>query len=140
MKKMKSLILTLVLASVAFSCKKSDPAVDPKVAIIGKWRITASSLVLGGVTLDVFAQTPACEKDNYTEFRNPNIAIEDEGATKCNASDPQQVRSGTWVLNADNTLLTLDGDAATVLELNNSTLRLRVTDAGIVGNVTYTKI
>ena len=102
MKKIQSLILTLVLASVVFSCKKSDPAVDPKVAIIGKWRVTAIQFNLGPISQDGYASLDACEKDNYTEFRNPNIFTEDEGATKCFTSDPQ-ARAGTWSLNATNT-------------------------------------
>ena len=142
MKKIQSLILALVLASVVFSCKKSDPAVDPKVAIIGKWRITALKVNLGPISQDGYASFDACEKDNYTELRSPNIAIEDEGSTKCNASDPQQVRTGIWSLNAANTILTIDGEVGTILELTNSVLRVKASDAslGLEINTTYTKI
>ena len=142
MKKIQSLILMLVLASAVFSCKKTDPSVDPKVAIIGKWRVTSSSFVFAGVNVDLLAQALACEKDNTIEFRNPNITIEDEGATKCFTSDPQQIGTGTWSLNSTNTVITIDGDANTIVEITNSVLRTKVKDVdlGLEVNTTYTKI
>ncbi|MCY7310903.1 MAG: hypothetical protein LH619_09000, partial [Chitinophagaceae bacterium] len=48
---------------------------------------------------------PACQKDNITSFIAGGSGSGDEGATKCNAADPQTV-SFTWSFQSGETMLT----------------------------------
>lgn len=97
---------------------------------------------IGGVTLtDLTDQHPACAKDNIVRYLNGNALNLDEGATKCNASDPQTLE-GTWVFNADETNITLTitsyGVSYTekVLELTENSLIISFTE--IDNGTTYT--
>jgi hypothetical protein len=49
----------------------------------------------------------ACRQDNLMQFAADGTYKEDEGATKCNSSDPQTYDSGTWTISADETKMTL---------------------------------
>ena len=67
--------------------------------------------------------------------------VVDEGATKCDSSDPQTI-TGTYSLNTDNTQLTVSSSASSevynIQTLNSTTLKLeQISNDDII---TYTKI
>lgn len=70
--------------------------------------------------------------------------LQDEGATKCNTSDPQEKTLGNWSLTASDTKLSMsDGSGnaidADILTLNSSTLTIRyVTNYGGMTSTTVT--
>ncbi|MBH8570571.1 hypothetical protein KB206_16885 [Microvirga sp. STS02] len=114
-----------------------------------KWRITGYLLDVAGANgaVDIYAQMPTCERDNFYRFNIPNQYIKDEGATKCSASDPQTV-AGTWAFDANqsNIDLTVPGTASTrsiLYSLTATTLQLgtsgtTATGAAYTAYITYT--
>lgn len=108
---MKKYILTSFLSLTAFlfvftSCNKNDdtPAVKTKTELIsqGSWRF--SSATVSGSDVSAFLQ--ACQKDNILTF-NANLSGNvDEGSTKCNGADPQNVPF-TWFFSSGETILNI---------------------------------
>jgi hypothetical protein len=129
--------LTLTVCSVILilsSCKKNSDSPNSASAILisGKWQITASTstFTIAGdnQTVDIFSSLPSCVQDNYYIFNSDGTGTTDEGATKCDDSDPQTTSNGNWqLLNNDTQLQAGDTGAeitADVKQLDNSTLVL----------------
>jgi hypothetical protein len=85
-----------------------------------------------------------CEKDNLMIFRVDNTIAEDEGATKCDPSDPQLVSTGTWKFydNESKIIIRDSGfmDTAQLVQLSSSVLILKFVkvDSGITYAETLT--
>ena len=147
MKKSYQIFLVLLVVAFASSCKKSNNEVTPQQRILGKWRVTAQVSVLAGLTSDDYASLPECERDNYKEFRSGGVYLEDEGATKCDPSDPQET-TATWTISSDGRTLSISffgffSFNYEILELTDNTLRYRVNDVlgtGLSTTTTLTKI
>ena len=117
---MKNLILLLLVALVFTfnSCKKDkDEVVTPKTKtqlLCGKnWKITAATVDpaidwngSGAVSANLYNQLQTCEKDGINVYNSNGTYTSDEGASKCDVSDPQTV-TGTWVFNTNETTLVL---------------------------------
>ncbi len=92
----------------------SDPAID----------------VNGTSVTDIYAQQDACSKDNVSCLEPDGTYTTHEGASRCNATDPQII-FGIWSFNSDETVLTITPDIgstiteAEIVELTESTLRFR---------------
>ncbi|MEJ1929326.1 DUF5004 domain-containing protein [Nostoc sp. NIES-2111] len=106
-------LLAVLFSAVLFigGCKKKD---DPsrKELIARTWKLTAQtsdpSLPLGGSQLtDVYSQLRTCFKDNTYIFESSGSYRSEEGASKCNDSDPVIVESGTWTLSSDEKTLSV---------------------------------
>jgi hypothetical protein len=118
------------------SCKKGDSGSGGKSSILtsGKWQLTAStsqSIVSGvaGTLDDDYTGMDACEKDDYTLFdASSKLIINDEGATKCDASDPQQTNNGLWALTNNDTWLLQTNSLITINwnieQLDDNTLKM----------------
>lgn len=92
------------------------------------YKLTAASISPAYMgSTDYFAMLPTCSTDDIFRFAQNGTVTIDEGAEKCDASDPQ-VSNGTWALTQNNTVLTLtmDGQAVTftVVTLNGTILKL----------------
>ncbi len=156
---MKSFLLplcSLLALSLTFtSCKKDkkeDPAPVAKTKtelITGKnWKVTAATIDpaidlfgTGTPTTNLYAQLEDCNKDDLIRFDTPNAYKEDEGGTKCDATDPQTI-TGTWVFSADETKVTTNtasGGSTTfnITELTETTLKGTVVE-NFGGPVNYT--
>lgn len=117
------------------SCKKNDKPPNP---LVGAWKMTA--YIHDG--MDVYGtQILPCYIDNIITFQTDLKIIGDEGATKCDSSDPQTI-TGTYSLNTDNTQLTIvyNGSSGVnqITTLNSTTLILEQASNGDI--VTYTKV
>jgi len=137
MKKPVILLALFVLSLTA--CKKSDSggSSSAKATTLetGKWRITASSSVveygapIGNQTVDLFNTFQSCQRDNLFIFNTDMTTTTDEGATKCNAGDPQQTISGTWALLNGDTQLTVVASGTTItadiLSFDNNGMQIR---------------
>lgn len=149
---MKKLSLLFLAALALGSCKKNDsnsPTPSKTDLLTAKnWRITADKTVntVGSVssTDDNYATSPACERDNFIKFNTDKKAVYDEGATKCDTSDPQTA-SAAWDFNSDATKLTFTDPSGSglsiqedILELTATTLRLRTTSSYTAGGITAT--
>lgn len=108
-------IILLVSVSSIFSCKKSTD-VTPKsktellAGTVSKtWKNTkAEATNPSGLKIDLVSTQPTCVTDNLLSFF-PNKSYEiREGATKCNAADPDLLLKANWSLNATETQFSVD--------------------------------
>jgi hypothetical protein len=76
-------------------------------------------------TMDVYAQLQACEKDNIVKVQSNGTYTIDEGATKCNAADPQIAETGNWTFSNNETKLTFMGETFDIISLSATTLTLK---------------
>ncbi|MCB9246671.1 MAG: hypothetical protein H6606_09605 [Flavobacteriales bacterium] len=141
---MRNILTFVVLLSSLSSCK--DDAADKlstrtELLIKDKWILQASTIdpavvLLGNSITDVYALVPACDRDNFAQYNSNKTGVYDEGATKCEAQDPQTV-AFTWSFESDETQLRQDGDLYQILELSESTLKVRFSvdgaEYGMVG-------
>ncbi|HWB24657.1 MAG TPA: lipocalin family protein [Chitinophagaceae bacterium] len=126
----------VVLAGITIvACQKSNNSQnDVTILTSGKWQISDASVTIpgSGVSLDVYDSIPDCVKDNFYIFASEGTATIDEGATKCDSSDPQTT-TGNWKLLENNTKLqTIDpltGASAdlTLLEINSNDMKVQDT-------------
>lgn len=148
-------VLTLSLTVVLSSCKKDkDVAPQTRTELLtnSNWKMTASTVSpevpiyndegnIIGMSGDEYAQMEPCFKDDFTKFSTDYTVIFDEGATKCDASDPQTT-SGTWAFKTNETILTVSEDGFTmdlkILEITQSTLKLQYSDTYDTETYTYT--
>jgi len=148
--KLASLLL-LIISTIAFSCKKDKDdnanTTKTKTELItkGSWKRTALisdpayDWNANGVfdTNNLNTMFP-CEKDNFETYQTNGMVVTNEGATKCDASDPQ-TWSVTWRFGDNETKLIWDGnDVYTLLELTETTLKFQSTFTE--NGVTYTQV
>lgn len=128
----KPIMFLLGLLLLGGACTKDDTASNTDKLTTGKWKLTAStsSFTFNGnvQTFDVYAQLGSCLKDDTFEFKPLGIAIKDEGATKCNVGDPQQL-TGTWAFGQNETHLIVAGIGynfdAEILEFTDTKLHVK---------------
>jgi hypothetical protein len=106
MKNLKISIAMLTLIGLVFAaCKKSSPnQQEPKsnteLIVEAGWKF--DNATSNGVDVSSILQT--CEKDNVYTFASAGSGSVDEGATKCNAGDPQ-TSPFTWNFATNETVL-----------------------------------
>ncbi|MDP1726463.1 MAG: hypothetical protein Q8M15_06735 [Bacteroidota bacterium] len=152
MKKSTLVITLLALFAISSCSKKDDSSTTPtktkaEYLTSGTWNIKAASinpgLDMGGITItDLYAVMQSCDKDNTRKFNTNGTGKDDEGATKCNASEPQTT-DFTWVFDSSQTKLTENGtDVYNVLQLDASTCKVSMVvdgaDCGGTPGVKYT--
>ena len=147
-------LIGLMAATALIGCKKDsdDPATPTPsaktTALLNKrWGLTAVTAQQGSMIEDVYAQLPACGKDNYLRFNEDRTLEANEGPLKCDAADPQ-ARSGNWELvsNESKLLITTPifgaGGAAIpdIIELSATRMVLRATiiESGVTTTLTAT--
>ena len=145
-----ALLLMITGITTTLSCKKDkddSSAVKTKTELLtrGSWKRTA--LISNpaydwngnGVfdTNNLNTMFP-CEKDNFETYQTNGMVVTNEGATKCNSSDPQ-TWSVTWSFGDNETKLIWDGnDVYTLLELTETTLKFQSTFTE--NGVSYTQV
>jgi hypothetical protein len=108
-------VVAIVLIIVWASCSKSHSTegqknVNPTITLVTSttWRYDTSGIDVNkdGI-VDVGNDTlfTPCEKDDIYTFKSDSTGILDEGATKCDAADPQTLPF-SWELTNNNTVLT----------------------------------
>ena len=142
---MKKLILNLCLVSVVlFSACKKDDADRSRTELVtdGSWNLT--SLVSdedgnGTYEYDDLGSYPTCIRDNFYVFKtNYDLEIH-EGNTRCSPADPQ-IDVVTWSFGSNETVMFIDNEAQSILELTSNTLKLRQDNGGGTSTVaTFTK-
>lgn len=128
---MKSLIrLTLIAVSAMFilaSCSKDEEEVSKtrtELLTQADWKIVSDMNKSGSDPWnDEISSYDACELDNYLSFKIDHTAVYDEGATKCDPSDPQ-IESGVWAFTDNDTRINLNGASFTLDELSATTLTI----------------
>lgn len=127
------------------SCKDDDAKPDKtKLLTGGNWKLTALTTDpafdwFGTPVTNIYAQLPACVKDDFTIFKTNGTVNFDEGPSKCDPNAPQTT-SGTWAFNTDQTIVSVTTEGETeswnIEELKTNTFKAnyQVTQDG----VTYT--
>ncbi len=151
MKKNLGFHAILGMAILFSACSKDDDddnGVTPnknntELLTAGKWQQTAFKQTHQEngetITEDYHAQLENCSKDDYTLFATNGTVTFDEGATKCDAADPQST-SGTWKFIENETKLVFSemgfSDTVNIGTLNETTLKLNYsfTEDGITYN------
>jgi len=97
------LTLLLLVPALFFGCKKSKndtPKTKTDLITQASWKF--DNATVGGFDVSSFLQT--CQKDNTITLAANGSGVVDEGATKCNASDPQTVNF-SWNFASNETVL-----------------------------------
>jgi hypothetical protein len=127
------------------SCKKDDDDPATKTQTLSGKKFFIKSMpvdppvdVLGNLVDDFITWMPDCSKDDFIIFNENGTFVNDEGATKCEPTDPQ-TENGTWVFlnNEKQIRLTVDGDAAQTMdidELTNSKLKFSYSETNNYGD------
>lgn len=150
--KTKRILTTVILATILLTAcqKSSDSTPTPSVTkaqmlVGGQWKIKAMTaspaIMIGSVAItDVLSLYPSCITDNYQTFSADGVYVFDEGATKCDSSDPQR-ETGKWQLSADETqvILNMPSNSHEVWEIPMLTSTKATTRSQMVANgITYT--
>ena len=140
-------ILSIALASTSCELFEKDDDKDNdnvKNKIVGTWQLkslTSDPAIdwFGTPVTNVFAQLPACVKDDLVIIQSNNTYLEDEGTSKCQPSAPQTV-VGTWALNPAQTVISVsrDGDTESWNLLNLGKTEFTAEYPIEEGGVTYT--
>ena len=96
-------VLTLLISLFFTACSKSDSnssKTNTELITQGSWKF--SNAKVSGTDVSAFLQT--CQKDNILVFAAAGTGTLDEGATKCNSSDPQS-NPFTWNFATNETVL-----------------------------------
>jgi outer membrane lipoprotein-sorting protein len=148
---MKKVLLSLVLLSLFVGgCKKEETTVPKSktdLLCAHYWKAISINVnppidLDGTPVSDLLSIMDDCQKDDLVKYNNDKTVIYDEGATKCYPNSPQTT-SGTWSFNSDETILTEDDEDLTLVELNETTLKLKIVQdiAGVdyTYSITYQK-
>ena len=108
-----------------------------------KWQLVSDTAVRnvpggGTQTVDVFAGLAPCVTDNYLLFNSDGTFTTDEGATKCNSSDPQTKLTGIWLLSSSDVVLQMPDPVSglvvtgNIVQLDDNTLKFQFSsDIGV---------
>ena len=131
---MKKQIASLLVCSLAIlflipACQKDDdnpPASKTKTQLITQSTWKFSTATVGGADASGYLQ--ACQKDNIYTFIAAGTGTADEGASKCNGSDPQ-TNPFTWnfassetILHISTALFTGGSNDLTLVSINDTQL------------------
>ncbi len=128
-------ILAIIFLFIpAVSCKKSttDTGASPKSKTVlltqASWKVQSVGIDQdknGVAETDVTSNVPACQLDNAYTFNADGSGQMDEGATKCNSTDPQ-TKPFTWLFKSSETVLSgtfsFTSNDATILSMNDTNL------------------
>lgn len=146
-----ALLLLLTGATITLSCNKDEDKntntakTKTELLTAAPWKRTALISTPaydwnadGTFATDILTTMWPCEKDNLDIYKANGIFETNEGATKCNPSDPQSW-TVTWVFAVNETKLIFDGtDEYTLVELTETTLKFQSTF--VENGVSYTHV
>lgn len=135
--------LPIVIILLVLSCKKGDKSkTKMQLLVNGNWHVTAytvePALDFNGDGVDetnAFAVMEPCVKDDHTTFYEDGTGQLDEGATKCDDSDPQTIPL-TWQLAQNETELIVQRIDYLLESLTEN--QLVVKEIETISQVTYT--
>lgn len=106
--------------------------------IDGDWLLLKATIT-PPIVIDLFGQqitisdlrdldeAEPCDRDDLVRFKEDGSIENDEGATKCDPSDPQTYPGGIWTLSSDGKTLTIVDDSDTtvvsVTQLDDSNMK-----------------
>ena len=134
------LLLTLAIVSLfSFSsCKKEETKTKTKTDILTQkpWVVTKFEEKAGTAPWeDDFPNFDACNKDDQYVFRTNNTYEFNEGATKCDPTDPQIFGAGNWSFKNNETILSFDGEDFNLDQLNENSMIISLQES--IGGTIY---
>jgi hypothetical protein len=155
MKIFSSFLLLIVMSTAFLSCKKDSSTTEQptKAQLISAsgWTYQDGGIdgngdgaVDAGASFSVLFPTlvPVCRTDNVFTFKADNTGTVDEGATKCNAADPQTT-SFNWsftdnesAINISNNVFAIFNGKSNIRALTDT--KLSLTRDTTVAGTTYT--
>lgn len=126
-----SKLLPLFMFLAVVSCKKDDEQTTAELLTHSDgWILVAATVsppivdpTTGISFTDIYATMDDCEKDDIVFLKSDGTYIQDEGAAKCDPSEPQTT-TGTWSLDADGKTLTIDTETYTLVSVSKSQLKI----------------
>jgi len=141
---MKKILFTaIILSSFFVGCKKEEgkPATaQTKIQLLtaNNWTLTALVASTPGVPdLNMFGFVENCNKDNFIKFNTNFSFVTDEGATKCDPTDPQ-TETDIWSFGPSESTIIMDGDSQKIENLDATQLKLSSTEVDPDDGKTYT--
>ena len=124
---MNKAIIKIILPVISFiivslSCKKEKD--DPKTKLLtqAEWKISKhEEKINSDPYIDYFPSLPSCSQDDKYHFKTDNTYELNEGATKCNSSDPDIISTGGWQFTQNGAKISIDGNESTIDQLNENT-------------------
>lgn len=132
----------MLVLSLATACKDKKEEPTPKtpneLMAQKKWKLTSGTMKVSmfgqNLSFDMMDEMEPCEKDNTEKYELNGTFVNDEGATKCDANDPQTADSGTWSLAENNTKLIRTNTEGTqtfdIITLDETTLKIKTAYSG----------
>lgn len=125
-----------IICLFIFSCSKNtQPQTKTQLLVSASWKLK-SATVNGS---DAMHLVQDCQKDNIISFSANGTGIITEGATKCNAGDPDTVpftwsfQSNETILNISAELISYGSNDMTLVKLNTTTLVVNINYTPPVG-------
>lgn len=118
-----TLSFTLSVLTVFTSCKK-DSGSNSKSVLITKaaWHFSKYETQIGTAAwTDLSGYLTPCILDNAYSFKSSGVYTFDEGATKCDPSDPQ-TSNFNWSFLENETKIKIDNTTYTLVQLDETTL------------------
>lgn len=144
----KLTILAISILAIA-SCGKKDTTTNTttsktKTQLLTQktWKLTnVRYKINSGSWVDAYSTVSSCVKDNIVTYTSSGSYSIDEGATKCNTSDPQTYITGTWNFQNSETQFALNTatfgtQVQSIVTLDENTLQS--TETGTNGSTTQT--
>jgi hypothetical protein len=135
MKNVKNVLLSALVVSffLLSSCSKDDATVNP---LFGTWVVNTVSLDLDidGKTFaqyledtELYTESEIAElveavSEGFTEFEGIELTLNSDGTTK--TVFPDGTETGTYTINTEGTVLTMDGDSEFAYVVSGNTLTL----------------
>ena len=130
------------------SCTKEDPIkakTKTELLCASSWKIYELTVnpgidIAGTVITDFFAQSEPCSQDDISIYKNNGTGLNDEGPTKCNATDPQST-TFTWTFNPSETQVTEDNTYSyDIVQLDEKILKTsQIVDGADIGGTSGIK-
>jgi len=119
----KSILLTILLIAFFLSCKKEeDENSSVNLLTRSEWRLSKhEEKINSDPYVDYFPGLPSCSRDDKYSFRKDGSYEVNEGATKCDPSDPQVFLTGTWQFTQNGSKINIDANEFTINQLDQDT-------------------
>jgi len=139
---MKKILFTAIIFTAFFAaCKKKED--KPATAQTKTQLLTANNWTLTAFVAsrpnepdaNMFGLFENCTKDDFIKFNTNFSVIFDEGATKCDPTDPQ-TETEIWSFGPNESTIIIDGDSLKLGNLNATELKTSFTD--VLNGKTYT--
>ncbi|MBP6432377.1 MAG: hypothetical protein KA319_11480 [Ferruginibacter sp.] len=140
MNKLKFLSILAIAVVTLNSCYKGDSDKTRKELLTqGGW-ILQGKLTKAGTAVDftdVTSSISTCKKDDIQSFNTTGQYGKSEGASKCNAGDPDVIATGTWEFLTNETELKVVVPSSTITYkiegiAQNSLILVETDESGIV--------